>query len=373
MKRVQFVELKGGSRRVQWSLGLVFAQVVALTFFAVSTSSAQPAGEVTIDRPVVDQVGVLRPITVDALGQTLQAHQDQTGVQIAVLIVETTGGVPIEDYSLAVAQRWGGGAAGRDDGVLVTLAIEDRQNRIEVGYGLEHRLTDGGAAQILQNAVAPLHAGDYDRATQGIVEELIESTSAGAPAAEEEREKPGKDPSGQWPVGGFILIGVFLIWIGSGVGATGQQWHSMAQDKRAPLAASTALALAIPLIGSAVIFPVWGVVPTLLYALCWWMGLILGMLLASLFGSIVILPLGASAGLAPLGILFLTGLVEGGEARLILSLIAPILSGAMPTTFALAEHGNSGEYSSGGLSSSSGGGSSGGGGSFGGGGASGSW
>ncbi len=65
-----------------------------------------------IDAPVVDQANVLAQSDIDTIGDTLRAHHAKTGVQMAVLIIDTTEGVPIEDYSLAVAEKWQGGTKG---------------------------------------------------------------------------------------------------------------------------------------------------------------------------------------------------------------------------------------------------------------------
>ena len=375
VKREVIAELSTGSSGLRWSLGIVFALVAALSFFAVSTSSAQPAGAVTIDRPVVDQVGVLRPITVDALKQMLQSHQDQTGVQIAVLIVETTGGVPIEDYSLAVAQRWGGGAAGRDDGVLVTLAIKDRQNRIEVGYGLEHRLTDGGAAQILQNAVSPLRAGDYDGAVVGIVEEVVASTRPGArvTGAPTGSSRPG--PPGQVLWVGLIALALFLTFVGVCVGASACDWYLRARDQSIAVMGTLAMALVIPIVGFFSIAPFEGVVLALMYALVWWLGLFLGGFLVTALSDKIVLPLGIAVCFAPVGIIFVAVALDLENSPAMLALIVPGALGIVFCMTVMEGGGGGGTYSSGGSSSGGGGGggSSGGGGSFGGGGASGSW
>ncbi|MEM1413292.1 MAG: TPM domain-containing protein [Myxococcota bacterium] len=134
-----------------------------------------------IDAPVVDLSGQVSPAAEARLGETLRAHRDATGVQIAVLVVDTLGGEPIEDFSLRVAEAWAGGSAERDDGMLVTFAAADRRMRIEVGYGLEAQVPDGLAKQILDDAKPDLRAGDWDAAVEGVVGALVTQTAANAP------------------------------------------------------------------------------------------------------------------------------------------------------------------------------------------------
>ena len=68
---------------------------------------ALSADTITIERPVTDHAQVLSPATVDRLEMKLLEHHQETGVQIAVLTVPTTVGVPIEDYSIAISEDYG--------------------------------------------------------------------------------------------------------------------------------------------------------------------------------------------------------------------------------------------------------------------------
>ena len=92
----------------------------------------------------------------------LAAFEKATGAQVAVLTVPTLDGEPIEDYSLKVAQTWKLGRKGVDDGVLFLVARDDRTMRIEVGYGLETKLTDAQCGRILDDVVRPaFRNGDF--------------------------------------------------------------------------------------------------------------------------------------------------------------------------------------------------------------------
>jgi uncharacterized protein len=138
-----------------------------------------------IDSPVVDEAKVLTDAGKAAIADKLREHKAKTGVQLAVVTIDTTDEESIESWSLRAATAWGGGAKRIDDGALFVLAVKDRKMRIELGYGLEGNVSDGEAEQILARARGGLRAGDYDGAVLGVVDELITATAGGAVSAEE--------------------------------------------------------------------------------------------------------------------------------------------------------------------------------------------
>jgi uncharacterized protein len=130
---------------------------------------------------VTDLADVLTPEQEERIGGRLRELWKSNGAQIAVLVIQTTRGEPIEDYALRVAEQWAGGDAERDDGVLFVLALGDRRMRIEVGYGLEAALTDGAAARILEGAKPFLRRGDHAGAIDHVVEGIIVRIEEGPP------------------------------------------------------------------------------------------------------------------------------------------------------------------------------------------------
>jgi uncharacterized protein len=81
-----------------------------------------------------------------------------------VLTIDTTGGVPIEQFSHELAERWKLGQKGKDNGVLVVIAVADKRGRIEVGYGLESSLPDGAVGTIGRQAIQPAFTdGNYSK------------------------------------------------------------------------------------------------------------------------------------------------------------------------------------------------------------------
>jgi uncharacterized membrane protein YgcG len=127
---------------------------------------------VVITTPVVDQAGVLPPPARDQIEARVRTLRAQTGVQLAVLTVPTTDGEPVAEFSHRIASAWGGGRKGRDDGLLLTLVVDDRKVRLEVGYGLEARLPDVTARHILEAGRADLQQKRYAAALGQIVSQI---------------------------------------------------------------------------------------------------------------------------------------------------------------------------------------------------------
>ena len=152
---------------------------------ALASSLALSADVPAITAPVTDLANVLSAGKVSQLSEQLKAHRKSTGVQLAVLTVDTTDGEPIEAWALRAATAWSGGERRSDDGGLFVLAIKDRRMRIELGYGLEGRVTDLQAEQLLNSAKASLRNGDPDTAVQSVVDGLMELTAGGTMTPEE--------------------------------------------------------------------------------------------------------------------------------------------------------------------------------------------
>ena len=125
---------------------------------------------------VRDDANVLNDEEDRKLNEKLQAYDRETGNQIAVLIIRATGDESIEKYSYRVATAWGVGQKGKDNGILITIATDDRTDRIEVGKGLEGDVTDSRSGRILRsNDVTTAFRGKrwYD-GTDSIVSQVQE-------------------------------------------------------------------------------------------------------------------------------------------------------------------------------------------------------
>ncbi|MCR4332260.1 MAG: YgcG family protein [Sulfuricaulis sp.] len=123
---------------------------------------------------VTDLTGTLAPAQRDTLERELQAFESRKGSQIAVLIVPTTRPEAVEQYSLRVAEAWKLGRKGIDDGVLLLVAKDDRELRIEVGYGLEGAIPDAVAKRVVSEIIIPFFKqGDFYGGIHAGVDRLV--------------------------------------------------------------------------------------------------------------------------------------------------------------------------------------------------------
>ncbi|MGC4028874.1 MAG: YgcG family protein [Steroidobacteraceae bacterium] len=115
-----------------------------------------------LEAHVTDLTGTLTADQQADLEQRLAAFEQRKGAQIALLVVASTQPETIEQYSIRVAEAWKLGRKEPDDGALLLVAMQDRQLRIEVGYGLEGALPDAIASRIIRETITPLfRQGDF--------------------------------------------------------------------------------------------------------------------------------------------------------------------------------------------------------------------
>lgn len=145
------------------------AAVLFLAPVNIHAETAVPA----LTAPVVDSANIIEDSVENQLDSYLKAVNDQTGVQIAVLTVQSLGGESIESYSMRAAEAYRLGQKDKDNGALLTVAVDDHKLRIEVGYGLEGMLTDTKCGLIIRNKITPFFKdGDYSSGIASGVKEM---------------------------------------------------------------------------------------------------------------------------------------------------------------------------------------------------------
>ncbi|MFY8167139.1 MAG: TPM domain-containing protein [Sediminibacterium sp.] len=127
---------------------------------------------------VTDIAGVLSPEQKQALENKLVAIDDSSSNQIAVVILPTLDGNPIEEYATKLFREWGIGNTKTNNGILLLIAVQDKKIRIEVGYGLEGAIPDITAINIIDNDLKPaFREGAYyegiDKATDNIAKAAV--------------------------------------------------------------------------------------------------------------------------------------------------------------------------------------------------------
>lgn len=167
--------------------------------------------------PIEDLAGALTPAQVQEARGISAALEASDSTQVALLIVRTTGGKDISDYTLDVARANRLGQAAKNNGVLIVVAIDDRKVWIQVGLGLEGRLPDALASRIIRDEMVPkFRANDYGGgAISGVkaVAAAVKGEYKGAPASTRRKKTVG------WGVLILILVIAMLFSRrGSGLG-----------------------------------------------------------------------------------------------------------------------------------------------------------
>jgi uncharacterized protein len=178
-------------------------RVAALLLAALVAGAAAALDVPPLRGRVNDLAGLLAPSTVRELDARLEAYERETGHQLAVLVIPTLEGDPLEDFSIRVVEAWKLGSAGRDDGLLLLIAVAERKARIEVGHGLEGAVTDAVSARVLRDTLGPaLAAGIPDKGVRDALDALMLAAAQENTGAEE--EEPSRVP-----------MAVFaLLWFG---------------------------------------------------------------------------------------------------------------------------------------------------------------
>jgi len=123
---------------------------------------------------VNDYSGVLSAEQKQALESKLVAFDDSSSTQIAIAILKSVGDYDINEYAVNLGRKWGVGQSGKNNGIMIVVAVGDRKISIQTGYGVEGALPDVYAKRIIDNDIKPeFRAGNYyaglDAATTSII------------------------------------------------------------------------------------------------------------------------------------------------------------------------------------------------------------
>jgi uncharacterized protein len=144
----------------------------ALALFAISAQAALQFPALT--GRVVDEAGILSAATRSDLDAQLAAHEKATTNQVVVVTLKSLQGDDIADYGYQLGRYWGIGQKGKNNGVLLIIAPNERKLRIEVGYGLEGVLTDAESRIIIERVIKPyFKKGDYDQGVRAGISAIL--------------------------------------------------------------------------------------------------------------------------------------------------------------------------------------------------------
>lgn len=196
--------------RLAAQLGKWRPAIAIIGFYLLLVKAA--AGEVSTDsllqslRPsadVNDYAGILTPEQKGILESRCQALRQKSSAQLAVVTVKSLEGGQIDDFANKLFVRWGIGEKGKNNGILLLVALQDRKARVEVGYGLEPILPDALAGRVLDQQLFPAFKQQrYFDGLSGSVNRICEIVERGQPATSADRQTAGE--LGLWDK--FLLV-----------------------------------------------------------------------------------------------------------------------------------------------------------------------
>lgn len=198
-----------------WTCRWLF--VCGLSLFAAPDSAvAQPAPPV-LTAPVNDFADVIDDGNERELERRIRALQSASGDVVAVATVKTFQPYgDIREYAVKMFQNGGRGVGqrGKDNGLLVLLAVDDRDVRVEVGYDLEQFITDGFAGEISRQYMAPeFRQGDYGAGLLAGVSRLVARIAERRNVTLQGVDRDSAARAPDRGSGGNVLFALFVLFI----------------------------------------------------------------------------------------------------------------------------------------------------------------
>lgn len=226
MSRSQSCQLKKDRFRLSRfkKPGLVLACLIILTCLLspVALQAANAVPDPPAELYVLDQAGVMSSTTKTMIINTSSELASQTKAQVAVVTLKSLDGQPIEDVALQIGRKWQLGDKPLNNGVLILVVPDERQSRIEVGYGLEGALPDGKTGRIQDEYMLPaFKEGNYDlglnNGYKAVVAEVAKEYGVTLADIPTDQAQPTTEPEANktpaWVVILWILIIIILIWL----------------------------------------------------------------------------------------------------------------------------------------------------------------
>ena len=203
----------------------IASYILGLLLFAVTL---EVQGQNLPDKPkketsLYDAAGLLTVEQQLSLEQKLIDYADSTSTQIVVVTIKSLEGRQINLFAAEWAHKWGIGQKDKDNGLLFLIAKEDRKMSIQVGYGLEHLLTDAMSRRIIETIIAPyFKQGDYYRGIDAGTTVMMRVLS-GEYVNDKEEESGSSIPFFVFLI---IFLLIFILIIRSGKSSGGGGYRS---------------------------------------------------------------------------------------------------------------------------------------------------
>ncbi|NLT93971.1 MAG: TPM domain-containing protein [Clostridia bacterium] len=204
--------------------GIKLLTIFLILFGIASWGWAMDLPDYSGDIYVQDFAGMISPELENEIKAAARLLEDRTTAQISVVTITSLEGNDLEGYANELFRKWGLGHKERDNGVLFLIALEEQRFRIEVGYGLEGRINDAKAGDILRTTTPYFREGNFDKgiavAFNALAREIsteYETELVQVSEAQEGSNATGnqvEDPQEvQIPFGVKVIFVLFLIYL----------------------------------------------------------------------------------------------------------------------------------------------------------------
>lgn len=187
-------------KRLAW---LVLLSYMIVGIFTVAGAEAPIPSTPTSSFYVQDYAGVMSAETKGRINNVGSQLAAKTKAQVVVVTVNTLEGTTTNDYALGILRKWGVGDKTLNNGVVMLVAVVDKQSRIEVGYGLEGALPDAKTGRIQDEYMVPyFQQGDYDKGIlngyQALVSEVAKEYKLEFKTDAKPASRPQVNSAGSW-------------------------------------------------------------------------------------------------------------------------------------------------------------------------------
>jgi uncharacterized protein len=193
---------------------------VLLAFFALAAPATAQTFPPNNGSPVVDQAGILTPAQQVDLKSKSEALFASTGRAFAVATVKSLEGYPIDDYAYRLGRAWGLGQKGKDNGVLLLVAPNERKVWIATGYGAGAYMTDAMSGLIIREQILPHfkqnppdYGGGIEAGADAIIKQMSlspDEAEKNAAAAQQAQQHRQHSSGGALPVFFWVMIFAFV-------------------------------------------------------------------------------------------------------------------------------------------------------------------
>ncbi|MBD3380140.1 MAG: YgcG family protein [Candidatus Omnitrophica bacterium] len=194
------------------TIAVVLAVLVIPGLSGADTDIPSPVGAVN------DYAEVMSPRTEAEISALAARLEEKTSAEVAIVTVGSVKPLTIEQYAVQLFQKWGIGKKSKDNGILILVAVDDREVRIEVGYGLEGVITDVQSKIIINDLMLPaFRRGDYDLGIASSVVALTKIIRDEYGVDLELKTRPlrlPEPPRKASPLGGLLTFLFFILIFG---------------------------------------------------------------------------------------------------------------------------------------------------------------